>query len=152
MLLLIRGCIPRAWIWVRAPIICGWFPHCPAIIVSTYSCHAHVILVGTLASFGNHHFNKLFHVPSGILHSYFSSVRHFWIICLIPSCSFFWDIRRIDIYVLLVYQWELLYISIGGYYWQYSISVQQWLSLQMAMKLYSPKQICIGKMSEEDFS
>ena len=96
MLLVIQKCVPRARIrWkIRVSIIGGRLAHYTTIIISSYSCHGHFILVDTLASFGNHYFYKLFHVSSSMLHRNFKSVMHFYYCLLVPPCVSFWKTSK----------------------------------------------------------
>jgi len=86
-LLLIRRWVPRAWITrgIRGSVI-GWaiLPRRASIVIPTYSCHRHAIMVPSLASFRNNNLDKLFHVSSSILQWMFGTERHFvvFLICV----------------------------------------------------------------------
>ena len=86
-LLLIRRWVPGSWIprSIRGSVI--WWtilPSRPSIIVPTYSCHGHAIMVPSLASFRNDNLDKLLHVSSSILQWMFGTERHFvvFLICV----------------------------------------------------------------------
>jgi len=96
-LLLIRRWVPRAWITrgLRGSVI-GWtiLPRRASIIISSYSCHGHAIMVPSLASFRNDNLDKLFHVSSSILQWMFGTERHFgFVICFL-------------LYLISAWQWS----------------------------------------------